>query len=129
MTEFSIQTEIEVLEMLVDESPCHVMEITNIVDGHPITIDQACAHLHSEGCIVPRGRGFLRDYRRRRTTTRNSARIITFHNCVTMFTLVGWISHHNFPARIRNEYGVSMDPLVHNRTPFPDEHVFSNNGR
>lgn len=57
MTEFSIQTEIEVWEVLVDESPCHVMEITNIVDGHPITIDQACAHLHGEGCIVPRGRG------------------------------------------------------------------------
>ena len=57
MSEFSIQTEIEVLELLVDESPCHVMEITNAVDGHPITIDQACAHLHSEDCIVPRGRG------------------------------------------------------------------------
>jgi predicted transcriptional regulator len=57
MSEFSIQTEIEVLELLVEESPCHMMDITNTVDGHPITIDQKCAHLHSEGCIVPRGRG------------------------------------------------------------------------
>jgi predicted transcriptional regulator len=57
MSEFSIQTEIEVLEVLVDESPCHVIEITNAVDRHPITIDQACSHLHSEGCIVPVGRG------------------------------------------------------------------------
>lgn len=57
MTEFSIQTEIEVLELLVDESPCHVMEITNAVDGHPITIDQTCAHLHREGYIVPLDRG------------------------------------------------------------------------
>lgn len=57
MSEFSIQTEIEVLEVLVDESPCHVIEITNAVDGHPITIDQTCSHLYSEGCIVPVGRG------------------------------------------------------------------------
>ena len=57
MSEFSIQNGVEVLDLLVDESPCHVMEITNAVDGHPITIDQTCAHLHSEGCIVPLGRG------------------------------------------------------------------------
>jgi len=74
MSEFSIQTEIEVLELLVDESPCHVMEITNAVDGHPITIDQTCAHLHSKGCIVPLGRGLYE------ITDEGQQRLDTEHN-------------------------------------------------
>ncbi len=57
MSEFSRQTEIDVLETLVDRSPCHVMEIANAVDGHPITVDQTCAHLHNDECIRPLGRG------------------------------------------------------------------------
>jgi predicted transcriptional regulator len=57
MSEFSKQTELEILEVLIDESPRDVMEITNVVDGHPITIDQTCAQLHNEGCIVSLGRG------------------------------------------------------------------------
>ena len=57
MSEFSIPAEIDVLETLADRSPRHVMEIASAVDGHPITIDQACAHLHDDGCIRPLGRG------------------------------------------------------------------------
>ncbi len=34
-----------------------MIEITNTVDEHPITIHQTWAHLHSEGCIDPPGRG------------------------------------------------------------------------
>jgi predicted transcriptional regulator len=54
---FPIQTEIDVLETLADRSPCHVMEIATAVDGHPITVDQACTHLHNAECIRPLGRG------------------------------------------------------------------------
>jgi predicted transcriptional regulator len=57
MSELSIQIEFEVLELLVEESPCHRTEITNAVDGHPITIDQACTHLHSQGYIAPISNG------------------------------------------------------------------------
>lgn len=47
----------DVLETLADRSPLHVMEIANAVDGHPITVDQTCAHLNSDECIRPFGRG------------------------------------------------------------------------
>jgi predicted transcriptional regulator len=57
MREFSIQTEFEVLELLVEDSPCHRTEITTAVDGHPITIDQACTNLHSQGYIAPISNG------------------------------------------------------------------------
>jgi predicted transcriptional regulator len=57
MNGYPIQAEVEVLETLADSSPQHVMEIANIADTHPITIDQTCAHLHDEGYIYPLGRG------------------------------------------------------------------------
>jgi predicted transcriptional regulator len=57
MSDFSLQTEINVLETLADQSACHVMEVANAIDGHPITVDQTCAQLHDDGCIRPLGRG------------------------------------------------------------------------
>lgn len=57
MSEFDTDTETTVLEVLVDQSPLHVMEIATIVDQHPITVDQTCARLHDRGHIYPLGRG------------------------------------------------------------------------
>jgi len=57
MTEFTAQTEAEVLKLLIDQSPLHVMDIAKAVDHHPITVDQTCARLQTEGYIYPLGRG------------------------------------------------------------------------
>ncbi len=57
MSEFSLQTDIDILETLADRSPCHVMEVAKAVDRHPITVDQTCARLYNDECIRPLGRG------------------------------------------------------------------------
>jgi len=56
MSGFTIQTEIVVLETVADQSALHVMEISSVVDRHPITVDQTCVCLHNQGCIRPLGR-------------------------------------------------------------------------
>jgi predicted transcriptional regulator len=57
MSHLSLQTEIDVLETLADQSACHVMEVANAIDGHPITVDQTCAQPHNDGCIRQLYRG------------------------------------------------------------------------
>lgn len=47
----------KILQELAKDGPLHVMEITNRVDGHPITIDRICSQLHSDGHIYPSGHG------------------------------------------------------------------------
>ena len=47
----------QILQTLADDGPLHVMEITDRVDGHPITIDRICAQLHKDGHIYPSGHG------------------------------------------------------------------------
>lgn len=51
------QIEAEVLDLLSDQSPRHVMDIADSVQIHPITIDRTCSRLHDEGCINPLGQG------------------------------------------------------------------------
>jgi predicted transcriptional regulator len=60
MSGLTIQAEVKVLETLADSSPQHVMEIADVADTHPITIDQTCSHLHDEGYIYPLGRGLYK---------------------------------------------------------------------
>ena len=57
MSEFDSNTDTEILETLVDQSPLRVLEIAKTVDRHPITVDQTCARLHEQGHIYPVGRG------------------------------------------------------------------------
>lgn len=57
MSEFTLRTEIDVLETVADQSALHVMEISSVVDEHPITVDETCVCLHNQGCIRPLGRG------------------------------------------------------------------------
>lgn len=59
MSAYLDRTEAVVLEVLVDRSPLHVIEIASSVDYHPVTVDQTCAHLHDEGYIYPLGRGLF----------------------------------------------------------------------
>jgi len=46
-----------------------------------------------------------------------------------MFTLLGWNGHHNSGTAILVEFKGTMGCLADNRTPYPGEHVLSNNGR
>ena len=46
-----------VLEVLVVQSPLHVMEISDRTNEHPVTVDLACARLHDNGDIVSVGLG------------------------------------------------------------------------
>ncbi|WP_254538671.1 transcriptional regulator [Halomarina litorea] len=57
MGELSRETDQEILEILVADSPLYVMEIAKIADRHPITVDQICGRLHEHGQIRPVGRG------------------------------------------------------------------------
>ena len=57
MSEFNSNTDTEVLETLVDQSPLRVLEIAKTIDRHPVTVDTTCARLHEEGYIYPLGRG------------------------------------------------------------------------
>ena len=57
MSEFGSNTDTEVLETLVDQSPLRVLEIAKTIDRHPITVDRTCARLHEKGHIYPLGRG------------------------------------------------------------------------
>lgn len=58
-----------VLRALETNGPLHVTEIATRIDGHPITVDQACARLHDDGFITPIGGG------RYRLTEEGSAQI------------------------------------------------------
>lgn len=49
-----------VLRALETDGPLHVMEIATRIEGHPITVDQACARLHDDGFISPIGGGRYR---------------------------------------------------------------------
>ena len=44
-----------ILQVLDTDGPLHVMEIASRIDGHPITVDQACARLHNDVYISPIG--------------------------------------------------------------------------
>lgn len=57
MGELTRETEREILEILIAESPLGVMEIAKTAEHHPITVDQTCARLHEKGYIHSRGRG------------------------------------------------------------------------
>lgn len=56
-SELTRETDWEILEVLVERSPLHVMDLAKIVDHHPITVDQTCARLHEREHIFPLGRG------------------------------------------------------------------------
>ena len=57
MTDSTVEAETNVLKTLAKRSPCHVTDIANSVENHPITIERTCTRLHEEGCIYPLGRG------------------------------------------------------------------------
>ncbi len=46
-----------VLTALDDLGPLHVMEITEQVDEHPLSVDRTCGRLHDYGHIAPVGVG------------------------------------------------------------------------
>lgn len=50
----------DILHVLDADGPLHVMEIAEQIEGHPITVDQACARLHNDGYISPIGGGRYR---------------------------------------------------------------------
>ena len=50
----------DILHVLDADGPLYVMEIAAKIDGHPITVDQACARLHKDGHISPIGGGRYR---------------------------------------------------------------------
>lgn len=49
-----------ILQVLDADGPLHVMEIAAQIDGHPISVDQACARLHKDGYISTIGGGRYR---------------------------------------------------------------------
>lgn len=51
------QLESDILQTLAECAPLHVMDLTEEVDDHPVTVDQACARLHDDGHIFPSGHG------------------------------------------------------------------------
>ena len=57
MNDFTTRSEVDVLETLANRSPCHVMDIANTLESHPITIDRTCARLHEKEYISSLGRG------------------------------------------------------------------------
>ncbi|RBI59848.1 transcriptional regulator [halophilic archaeon] len=57
MSELDRETDQEILTILVEDSPLHVMDIASTADRHPITVDQTCARLYEHGQIHPVGRG------------------------------------------------------------------------
>lgn len=50
----------DILYVLDADGPQHVIEIAAQIEGHPITVDQACARLHNDGYISPIGGGRYR---------------------------------------------------------------------
>ncbi|WP_248898391.1 transcriptional regulator [Haloplanus halobius] len=60
MSDIGRELDREVLAILGDESPLHVMDIARTADQHPITVDQTCARLHEHGQIHPVGRGLYK---------------------------------------------------------------------
>lgn len=53
MSELSRETDREILEILVANSPLQVLDIAKTADRHPVTVDQTCARLHEQGQIHP----------------------------------------------------------------------------
>ena len=47
----------DILHVLGTDGPLHITEIATRIDGHPITVDQACERLHNDGYISPIGGG------------------------------------------------------------------------
>ena len=72
MSELRSNTDTEILETLVDQSPLRVLEIAKTVDSHPITVDQTCARLQEQGHIHPVGRGLyeITEYGKQRIENR-----------------------------------------------------------
>lgn len=51
------RVEQRVLEALAARSPLHVIEISDHMSEHPVSVDLACARLHDNGDILPVGLG------------------------------------------------------------------------
>ncbi|WP_139173570.1 transcriptional regulator [Natrialba sp. SSL1] len=47
----------EVLKALAAQAPLHVMDLSNIITEHPVSVDLACARLHKQNQTFPVGRG------------------------------------------------------------------------
>jgi hypothetical protein len=46
-----------VLEALATQSSLHVIEISDLTNEHPVTVDLACARLHDNGDVASVGLG------------------------------------------------------------------------
>ena len=64
------QREYKILKTLAEQDSLHVLEISQEVDDHPVSVDRTCAYLYDNGYIVPCSRGHyqLTDDGRQRLT-------------------------------------------------------------
>lgn len=51
------QLEREILDALVEEAPLSANEIAEHIDGHPLTVERVCDHLHDRGHIYALAQG------------------------------------------------------------------------